>query len=95
MHFQKRPRSRSLSQLPDDCMLACRKTSLLNEKKDNSKNNVVNSEVNDVTSEKMKNKVLKSSRNEKADSDTSDDERMVICEEDMNSGKKYSPFFCT
>lgn len=92
MYLQKRPRSRSLSQLPDDCILACRKTSLLNDKQEDTAPNGSLTECsnNDISDEKSKNKLSKSSRSDKSqvDSDTSDDERMVICEEDTNSGKK-------
>ena len=92
IYFQKRPRSRSLSQLPDDCILACRKTSFLNDKKEDTATNGSSTDCNskDISDEKIKNKLSKSSRNDKSqvDSDTSDDERMVICEEDTNSGEK-------
>lgn len=96
IYLQKRPRSRSLSQLPDDCILACRKTSLLNDKQeDTAPNGSLTECSNDISDEKSKNKFSKSSRSDKSqvDSDTSDDERMVICEEDTNSGKKKMNFF--
>lgn len=88
--MQKRPRSRSLSQLPDDCILSCRSSSLLNDKKDTSLNVSQNESGNSEScADKVKNKSAKDSKKEKSqnDSDTSDDERMVICEEDTNSGQ--------
>lgn len=86
-----------MSQLPDDCILACRKTSLLNDKEEDTapNGNLTDFCNNDIVDEKNKNKLSKSSRSDKSqvDSDTSDDERMVICEEDTNSGEKEKPYF--
>ncbi|XP_035222809.1 protein capicua homolog, partial [Stegodyphus dumicola] len=103
--FEKRPRSRSLSQLPDPWH-----TSLLTNSSEENSDKVINGaksvkingmshsdaeNVNSLNSnEKPKKKRSNSSKNtsnDKAqDSDTSDDERMVICEDDTNSANEKS-----
>lgn len=66
-----------------------RKSSLLSDDKENSEATTTPTECNNNVSEEKTKIKLKNSRSEKsqADSDTSDDERMVICEEDTNSGE--------